>query len=305
MDKVKMAYLLLAHKCPEQVNIFIDQLLDYGACDIYIHIDKKAEGIISKIKKNEHVFIISSYFVSWGSFEIPRAALALMEIAINSGKHYSHFYFGSCQDLLVKKGLYEYLAKNPDNVFISISGPIDNKSRASARYRVRWPKKLMIRNDWHPYRFMRVGIQYLCRIGIVYKKNSIMIPGNIVFYEGRTWFIAPRQVIEYIIGFIKENPNYIRFWEESLASDLMFFQTIIMNSPFKDKVRDELMYVKFGKTFGTMNHPLDITITDDEFIENGNYYCARKFNNYAEEVIAYYLRKTKSDFTIAGGDEEI
>lgn len=292
MNNIKIAYLLLAHKSPEQINVFIRQLLDYGDCDIYIHVDKKAESIIPQIISDERVTIVSKYKVSWGSFEIPKAALELMRIAVESGKEYTHFYFGSCQDLLVKKGLYEFLAQNPEEIFIKINKSVDNNSRTSARYRVRWPKQLMIRNDWHIYRFVRIAIQYLSQLGLVYRENKRPAPDGIVFYEGRTWFIAPSNMIDYILSYVHEHPEFIDFWEESLASDLMFFQTIIMNSPYKDKIKDELMYVNFGKTFGTMNHPLDISINDDKEIDYGNYYCARKFELDKRDVIDYFLHKT-------------
>lgn len=292
MKKIKMAYLLLAHKDAEQINIFIGQLLNYGDCDIYIHVDKKVEHIIEEINVNERVFIASKYSVSWGSFEIPKAALELMRIALDSERKYSHFYFGSCQDLLVKKGMYEFLADNPENIFIKITGPVGAHTRASARYRVRWPKKLMIRNDLHIYRFERIIIQYLCKIGIVYRRNLISISKDIKLYEGRTWFVAPYDVIKYIVNFTIENPEYTEFWKESLASDLMFFQTIIMNSPFRDKVKDELMYVNFGKTFITQNHPLDVRMIDDEEIKDRNVFFARKFNLTNRKDIEYYLSKT-------------
>ncbi|SFR86572.1 beta-1,6-N-acetylglucosaminyltransferase [[Clostridium] aminophilum] len=294
MGKTKIAYLLLAHKSPKQINMFINQLLNYGDCDIYIHVDKKSENIISEISKNEHVVVISKYVVSWGSFEIPKACLELMRIASESGKGYTHFYFGSCQDLLVKKGLYEFLEKDPEITYVKILGAVDNYSRTSARYRVRWPKKLMIRNDWHIYRFVRIAIQYMCKYGIVFRKNRRPIPDGMTFYEGRTWFIAPMKMMNYILKYVDDNPSFVQFWEESLASDLMFFQTIIMNSPYRAKIKDELMYVNFGKTFGTMNHPLDISIDDEKNIEKSDFYCARKFDMESDPAtFKHYIELTR------------
>lgn len=292
MEEIRMAYLLLAHKCPAQINIFISQLLNYGDCDIYVHVDKKAEHISQQIIKNENVFIISKYSVSWGSFEIPKSALLLMKMAVESGKIYTHYYFGSCQDLLVKRGMYEFLAKNPNDIFMRINKKIEDRERASARYRVRWPRRFMIRGDFNPYRFIRGIIQHLCQIGIIYRRNEIELPSNVIIYEGRTWFIAPANVIEYIVKYTEENPGFVDFWKDSLASDLMFFQTIIMNSEYKEHIKDELMYVNFGKTFGTWNHPLDITIEDDAKINKGNYFCARKFGDSDIDVVRYFLKKT-------------
>lgn len=292
MSEIRIAYLLVAHKCSEQVNMFIKQLLAYGDCDVYVHVDKKNPELLNDIIESPRVYKYSVYDVRWGSFEIVKSALYLMRMAIESGKIYSHIYFGSGQDLLVKKGLYEYLQLNSNKIFLRIVGEIKNTNRESARYRVCWPHKLMIRNDLHPYRFLRIFIQLLCKIGIVIKKNKKVLNKKVRFYEGRTWFIAPYEVIEYIINYVNENPDYIDYWEDSLASDLMFFQTIIMNSSFAKNVEDELMYVNFGKTFGTMNHPLTITMHDLNKINNGNYYFARKFElGESKDIIAYYINK--------------
>ena len=108
MTNVKIAYLLVAHKNPEQVNMFINQLLQYGACDVYVHVDKKNPDLFNKIISSPNVFKYSKYDVRWGSFEIVKAAVELMRMVKNSGRKYTHMYFGSGQDLLVKKGLYEY-----------------------------------------------------------------------------------------------------------------------------------------------------------------------------------------------------
>lgn len=295
MNDIKVAYLLVAHKCPEQVNIFINQLLNYGECDIYVHVDKKNPDLLEKIIKAPRVFVCSMFDVRWGSFEIVRAAIELMKMATNSEKKYTHMYFGSGQDLLVRNGLYEYLGTNPHEIYLHIEREVKNTDSASARYRVCWPHTLMIRNDLHFYRFVRIFIQLLCRMGIVINKNRKILRNKVKFFEGRTWFIAPNEVIEYIVKYINENPDYVDFWKDSLASDLMFFQTIIMNSPYSKNVEDELMYVNFGKTFTTMNHPLTITMDKISDINAGEYFFARKFEIDCKEPMDYFITKVKKD----------
>ena len=52
--------------------------------------------------------------------------------------------------------------------------------------------------------------------------------------------------------------------------------------------------INFGKTFATMNHPLNITQEMDEEIEKGIFYCARKFElSEDRSAIDYFLQKTK------------
>lgn len=291
MSKIKIAYLLLVHKCPEQVNQYINQLLNYGDCDVYVHVDMKQRKIAEQIIKNERVIVCSVYDVRWGSFEIVKAAYYLMGLAAKSGRQYTHMCLGSGQDLIVRKGLYEYLGKKPDKIFIRIEGKVLDRSRAASRFKVCWPKKLMIRNDMHPFRFIRIGIQLLCRIGIVLFPNKVRLKKSVFFYEGRTWFIVPANVAEYILKYIENNPDYVDFWKNSLASDLLFFQTIIMNSPYRDKIEDELMYVNFGKTFRAMNHPVTVQISDDKKIQSGTFFLARKFEWDEKETIDYFLDK--------------
>lgn len=296
MGNTNIAYLLVCHKNPEQVNMFIDQLLEYGDCDIYIHVDSKNKAMMSKITSNDSVKLYSEYDVKWGSFEIVLAGLMLMKRALESGNGYTHFYFGSAQDLLVKKGMYEYLELTNKSVYIHIVGEINNRSRAAAKYLVKWPHKLMIRNDYHLYRFVRIALQCMCAIGLNLFPNKKKLKRDIVFYEGRTWFIAKKEMIEYIVDYCKENPDYVDLWTDSLASDLMFFQTLIMNSPYSSNIEDELMYVRFGKTFGTMNHPVPITKDSMIEIEKGNYFCARKFNYPDDiEIMEYYINRTRSN----------
>ena len=187
MTNVKIAYLLVAHKNPEQVNMFINQLLQYGACDVYVHVDKKNPDLFNKIISSPNVFKYSKYDVRWGSFEIVKAAVELMRMVKNSGRKYTHMYFGSGQDLLVKKGLYEYLENNSETVFLHIVGEIKDDNRESARYRICWPHKLMIRDDLHPYRFIRIIMQILCSLGLVINKNRKQLKQSVRFYEGRTW----------------------------------------------------------------------------------------------------------------------
>ena len=109
MNSIKIAYLLVAHKSPEQVNLFINQLLDYGDCDVYVHVDKKNPELYEKIIDSPRVMKCSIYDVRWGSSEIVKAAFELMRRAKEADKNYTHMYFGSGQDLLIKKACMNFL----------------------------------------------------------------------------------------------------------------------------------------------------------------------------------------------------
>lgn len=297
-EGIRVAYLLLVHNHAEQLNLFLKQLLGYGDCDIYIHVDKKSSYMLPKIMSDPRIQVVSHYEIRWASFEMMAATIDLMKLVVGSEKRYSHVYYGSGNDLLVKNGLYEYLKNHPGKIFMNLyweGGRVTSEMRASARYKIRWPKCLMVRNDLHPYRFVRIGMQFLCQAGIILFRNKINIDHlQLKKYIGSQWWIMPYEVIEYFVDYLKLHPEYVDYWREALAPDEFFFQTLVMNSPYRNCVEPSLMYINAGTTFATKNHPLIITSTDREKIEKENYFCARKFDIMAErESFMYYVDSVK------------
>lgn len=291
-NNVKIAYLLLVHNNPTQVNMFINQILNYGKADIYIHVDKKNKMMAGKLIKDDRVLIISEYEVKWASFEMMAATILLMRLAIESGEKYTHVYYGSGNDLLVKKGMYDFLSKHPKELFMKIMMEMKDTDPAAARYKIRWPKWLMQRGNYSICRYVRWMYHVLFRVGIVVNKNN----NNIDFehiYRGSQWFVVPFEVIKYLIGYIDDNPNYLQYWKYALAPDEFLFQTIIMNSKYKTNVKPSIMYIRFSESLIEHNHPITITNDDISRIEKADCFCARKFDMFADkEVIDYFIDKT-------------
>jgi hypothetical protein len=271
--------------------MFIKQIQNYGDADIYIHVDKKNSKMVNEIKKSEHVFVISEYEVRWASFEMMAATISLMKLILQSGNDYTHIYYGSGNDLLVRRGLYKYLSNHPDDLFMKIECKMDDSKPDSSRYRVKWPRKLMVRENWHPYRFIRGILHRLCSVGIIPLKNGHHLDEKITIYRGSQWFIVPYEVIEFFVSYISDNPDYLEFWKDVLAPDEFIFQTLAMNSRYKDKVKPSLMYIDVVDTLKAHNHPKTITMDDIKKIDEAETcFAARKFDlNEDEEVIRYYV----------------
>lgn len=289
-NNIKMAYCLLAHSNAKQINMYVAQLLNAGECEIFIHIDKKSEEIRKGIIIDERVHTYCKYNVRWGSFEIVEAGIFLMNEALKKDC-FSHIYFGTGQDYMVRNGLYDHLKSLPQNLFIKIEGKEQGKEMWRSQFLIRWPKWLMKRGDLSIERFIRIGMSFLCKCGINWRKNQYSLEGMEI-YHGHTWFIIPVKAARYIISFIDCNPGYSEFWRESLAPDLLFFHTIIMNSEYSEFVKDELMYVEFGDTFTTWNHPKTIIYEDIQKIEMSQAFFARKFDmNTDKKILQFYTEK--------------
>ena len=68
-NKINIAFLLVVHNNPEQLNLFLKQILMYSNSYIYIHVDAKYLNIIPKILKDERVMIAPKHFdIQWGDY---------------------------------------------------------------------------------------------------------------------------------------------------------------------------------------------------------------------------------------------
>lgn len=300
-EDIKVAYLLLVHDKPEQLNLFIQQLNMYGDCDVYIHVDRKNQKMVESIEKLPNVNVISKYEVNWASFSMMDGTIELMRNVVNSGKKYTHIYYGSGDDLLVKNGMYKYLAEHPNSVFMNLywgGAEVTDSMMASARYRVKWPQCLKTRKDYSPARFIRILIQILSAHGVVIFKNKVSIDHlNLKIYCGSQWFTAPIETIEYFLDYLDCHPEYIEYWRNALAPDELFFQTLVMNSKWAKLLEPQLIFHRAGSTFGTKNHPVVISESNFDEIDNGIFFSGRKFNMTTEpKAFQYYLERAKDAY---------
>ena len=84
---MKNAIIILVHQLPEQVNIFLNQLLKATDMDIYIHINKRCDSLREQLLKDERIIIPSDNVeITWGSDEILKAILLMFRHIQESGR---------------------------------------------------------------------------------------------------------------------------------------------------------------------------------------------------------------------------
>ncbi|WP_160726046.1 beta-1,6-N-acetylglucosaminyltransferase [Bacillus sp. USDA818B3_A] len=291
----RTAYILVIHKNPEQVNKFVKQLISKEYTDVYIHIDQKNPQLKAKMIKSPRVKVLNkSVAVRWGDITLVDATLLLLKEVIASGISYDFICFRSGQDMLVKKGFAEFLAENKNKIFMN-AYRVQKREPHAAFVSVNWPEwsRQLYITPYHPYRLMRRGIAILYSMGVNISPNKYKLPENFSIYNGSNWFCIPLEVAKYIIKFVNKNEWYYEVFRNSLVPDEFFFQTLIMNSKYKnDVVNNNLMYIKFGKTVKTRNNPITLKMDNVETIKNSNEFFARKFDESVDnQVIDYYCKK--------------
>ena len=100
-------------------------------------------------------------------------------------------------------------------------------------------------------------------------------PYNVKFYSGSSWICLSGETEHWVESYLKSHPEYIRFYRNVNCPDENFFQTLVMNSPFKDRRKDYLHYVDWSEG---ENNPKILTIDDYEELSLSRKLMARKFD---------------------------
>lgn len=118
-----------------------------------------------------------------------------------------------------------------------------------------------------------ISIYYGCLIGLPAKQTPFS--HNFLCYGGSQWHTLSRKCIEYIRDFIKNNSNFVSYYQKTLVPDESFIQTILINNQNLRLCNDNKRYLDFTGT--NRGHARILTSQDYETMTNGRFHFARKF----------------------------
>jgi hypothetical protein len=120
------------------------------------------------------------------------------------------------------------------------------------------------------------------------------MPEGFIIAGNSQWFCITQSCVEYILKFIKTKPPLLHYFKYVWGCDEFFFATIVYNSPFRENVRENLHYVKWGKAEG--GHPEILGVEDFDDIVNSKKLFARKFDkDYDAEIIKLIEKRIQSN----------
>ena len=96
---MKIAFIMLCHKNPNQINSLIEKLSSDGI-DFYLHIDINS-NIRNKIIKKNNVHILppgDSFSIKWGGIDMVLATLSLLRKVKKTAIKYDYIWLISGQD---------------------------------------------------------------------------------------------------------------------------------------------------------------------------------------------------------------
>lgn len=284
---MKIAILILAHKNESQVQRLIDHLK--SDFHIYIHVDSNSA---LKINVDKNVILVHRLPVYWGSYNMVIATLRLLKKAHEN--RYDRYILISGQDLPIKPNSFiaSFFQNNPDAQFIE-SEKLPRQGWASQdggfdRLTLYHPNKKSSRTI---YTWL---VEYSFKV-IGKAQQTFPILKRNLFYNywgGAQWFNLTGDCVDYLLSYLNGNEQYLRSFRQTGCTDEIFFQTIIMGSPFANKVvQDYLRYVDFDTG---PEYPRTLREADYSSLIESSALFARKFdvnvdNAIIERVYDYVL----------------
>ncbi len=270
------AILVCAYKDVDHLKYLVRQFDE--KFDLFIHLDRKfkfSEEEISDLRSISNVkAVISTYKVNWGGSHLLFAMIRLMQIAKEMGD-YDYFHTVSGQDIVIKScaDFQNHFIKNKGKEFLEFfSLPTD-----------KWEKGGMERLErFHFYNEFNskanIGFKIIKLLLKAQKLLRIKTKafGNFpIYYGGSCWFSISNECVDYCLNYIENNPDIFSEIKYTLLIEEVFFQTLILNSPFKDRVlNDNLRYIDWE--FRNGNSPAVLDVSDKDKIDISDKLIARK-----------------------------
>lgn len=250
--------------------------------NFYIHIDKKSNLIdIEDFKNMENVYVIKKYNIGWGSLNHVYAIIDLLKEAIKN-KNNKYYHILSGQDYMIKSASeFDAFFENNNNIYMCYMTHDEMPKETINRYKKGCFNSVLPANK-------KVINIFNKSCGLIRNKKGIGDFNEV--YKGLIWSSMPNDVVKYILNYINENKKYMKDLKHCVIPEEFFFQTIILNSKFKNHVvNDDLRYNDWHFVNGSDPAYLDesyfekINLTNDLFIQKVD-------SNISKKLIEMYKK---------------
>ncbi|MBO6015045.1 MAG: hypothetical protein J6P60_00460 [Lachnospiraceae bacterium] len=269
------AFLITAYKDFDQLYELVTYLGENNK--VFVHVDKSSREItaeqIGMLNRIGGCTAISTYEICWGSFTHVQAILALIELALKSGE-ITYMHLITAQDLpVISLDEIERRFDRETHIYMDYIVQKDFTPAVKIRYQYyNWFVNRDVKKKWlWSLQYLTVLLQKLLFI----KRKGIGPFSSI--YKGLVYISMPRDAAAYVIDYCREEPSYLKSLKRCQVPEEFFFQTLFMNSYFKERViKRELRYMNWEK--GDGSSPAFLDESDYEMLMKGDYVFARKFD---------------------------
>jgi hypothetical protein len=265
------AFLVLAHKDPELVEILIEELKPIG--NIYLHIDRKPLSDFSKLLSRNDIFATSEVNVKWGHWSQVEATLILINKAMNEGARRLTLISGDSLPLAPKEKFENMML---DDIDICHNRKLKNSrdlNRDDLYYRRYFGFKNYV--GFFP-RFINYAFsQWPFKINIAKYLSPLELT------VGSQWWSVTTLTMSAGLKHCEENPKLLKYFKKVKLSDELFFQTLV--SHFSRNLNGTgIMYANWEGEGAAHPGELNPKLIEQEFASQ-KFLFARKFSTLNNE----------------------
>lgn len=270
---MKCAYLILAHKDPQQLARLLSMICVEGN-SIYLHIDSKSDIASFREQLAPYKSFITltpnRISVNWGGFSIIKATLALIHTYHSSGEKadYVHLISGQDLPLLPDPEIKKFFELNSSSNFIEWH-PIPYKGWINGGKDRLCYKWLM---DEENQEKVDLLIDFQRRFHILFD-----LPSDITPFGGSQWWSLTHSCVEYLSKRCTPSDSLYQFFKYTFVPDELYFHTILLNSDWKKSITNN--NYRFIDWDTGPKHPLVLTESDRPRWEASGKLWGRKFES--------------------------
>jgi len=268
---MRYAVLINTNTSARQLKRTVDKL-NKGAFDFYIHVDKKLNiKYYRQVLDLPNVYMVTNRVATTrGGFSMLKATLNGIEEILNSEKDYAFITLLSGSDYPIKSAedIAAFFKKNHDKQFVSYTDNWYQTHQACT-------------DDYHLIDKHFWGKRVAEKLMNLFFKRP-HIPKNLKITGNSAYWTITTECALYVTKYIKRF-KFEEFLQYTKNSYLFVFQSIIINSSFKDSViNNNYRYTKKAKDTG---HSKTLTTQDFHHIISSDCLFASRFDIREDEKI--------------------
>ena len=280
---MKHAFLIMAHTNYGLVSRLLKKL-DHPDNTIYIHIDAKSsfskedEALLVSSCQYSEVIMVNRYCVNWGGYSQINIEMRMLEFAASNKHEYYHFLSGVDFPTKSMEYIHTFFEKNAGYEFVHFCSDEFNQKQ-TRRYCLHHFFQEKCGRTNNLYTIARKGllvVQALLGVDRTKKYKAIK------FKCGSNWVSITHEFVVYLLS---KQEQIRKMFSRSHCCDEVFLQTILYNSPFKEKifsVSDDdsiltnLRSVDWTRGDQKLGSPYTYTVNDyEELINSPNLFCRK------------------------------
>lgn len=266
---MKIAYLILCHNHPAQLARLVAALP--STSPVFIHVDARTPRALFEAMKKAVQFHPQLRFVErhrcfWSGFGILEGTNALIKAALSSSINFDRATLLSGADYPIAShgAINARLADAGDSEFIE-AFPLHEANRWSGHQGLfHGPSRV----DWYHLRFRSRAWR------LPFRRQ---LPLGYTPWGGSQWWTLTRPALVHIDHVNRAHPELLRFFRNVFLPDESYIQTVLANSPFREKIADDdLRFIIWDRP--EPPYPAVLKSGDLDLLLASNKHFARKFD---------------------------